>query len=235
MPIKSGAPFEMVGVDCLGPVPCSMRKNKYVVLFSDYATHWIEGRALPSIEAPLIAEAFYELIITRHGCPLKLVSDQGSNFLSSLMKDVYKMMGTQKLNTTAYHPQTDGLVERLNQTLAHAITMYAHQNQKTWCQYLHSFLFAYRTSITTSMDEHPFRLLYGREPRLPMDAALLPPSSLSVKDSAHRSVLVKNIELAQKLALEFYNNSQEKMKRNYDKNAALYFLVKILMFIENNR
>ena len=60
-------------------------------------------------------------MISRHGVPSELLSDRGTVFLSKLMLDVYKIMGIQKTNTTAYHPQTDGLVERFHCTLTNML------------------------------------------------------------------------------------------------------------------
>ena len=130
--VPIGSAFEKIGVDCLGPLPLTKKGNQYIVVFSCYFSKWPEAAALPSIEAPRIAKAFYDLIITRHGAPRQLLSGRGSNFMGKFMTEIYKIFDVKKLSTTSYHPQADGQVERLNATLAQSLTMYANSNQDNW-------------------------------------------------------------------------------------------------------
>ena len=183
MPIPIGLAFDRVAVDLLGPLPLTKSGNKHIVIFADYRTKWVEGAALPSTEASRIAQVFFDLIISRHSCPHTLLSDRGSQFMSKLMSEIYTIMNIKKLNTSSYRPQTDGLVERFNGTLAQSLTMYCNNNQTDWDQYLQGVLFGYRTSSSSATDETPFFLLYGRHPRLPMDVTLLPLSKLSADNS----------------------------------------------------
>ena len=68
----------------------------------------------------------------RHGVPTQLLSDRGASFLSNLMKKVYELLGLKKVNTTAYHPQTDGLVERFNHTLTDMLSKKGKKGGKDW-------------------------------------------------------------------------------------------------------
>ena len=85
------------------------------------------------------------------------------------------ILGVKKVNTTAYHPQTDSLVERFNRTLADMLTKRRGNGDKEWDEILPYALFAYRSTEQVSTGESPFRLLYGRDPQLPTETALNPP------------------------------------------------------------
>ena len=111
----------------------------------------------------------YESSVEEH-----LLSDRGANFLSALVQDVCKYLNIKKINTSGYHPQTDGLVERFNSTLIHMISS---NNGKDWDKQLPYLLFAYRVTIQESTKESPFYLLYGRDPRLPTENALSMPTT----------------------------------------------------------
>ena len=129
-------------------------------------------------------------------------------------------MNTCKLNTTAYHPQTDGLVERFNGTLAEGLSMYVSSHQKDWDRHIPMIHFAYRVSPHASTGESPFYLLYGREPRLPVDAALLSPSAhLSSSVAEHRARILTNLENAQHIVSSKTQLAQQKMKEYCDRNS----------------
>ena len=119
-----------------------------------------------------IAKLFVEQIVCRHGVPAQLLSDCGAAFLSHLLTEICKLLGVEKLNTTAYHPQTDGLVERFNRTLTDMLAKKVEQSEKNWDNHLPFVLFAYRASLQESTGESPFYLLYGRDPRLPTTLGL---------------------------------------------------------------
>ena len=106
-----------MAVDVLGPFPPSSRGNRYVVIFSDYLTRWCEAFPFPSVGATVIARLLVDEIIARHGAPRVLLSDRGTNVLSKIVAEVCKIFRIHKVNTSSYHPQTDGLVERFNSTL----------------------------------------------------------------------------------------------------------------------
>ena len=112
-PIPVSGPFDRIGVDVI-QFPKSSRGNQYAVVFVDYLTKWPEVFAMPDQSAITIARLLVEQIIAWHGVPAEVLSDRGAVFLSKLMKEVNQLMGIHKVNTTAYHPQTDGLVERFN-------------------------------------------------------------------------------------------------------------------------
>ena len=76
-------------------------------------------------------------------------------------------MGWKKLNTTAYHPQTDGLAEHFNRTLTDMLAKKVEQSGKDWDTHLPFMLFVYRASLQESTKESPFYLLYGRDPKYP--------------------------------------------------------------------
>ncbi len=115
-PIPVGGPFHRVAVDIL-QLPLTAQGNSYVAVFMDYFTKWPEAFAIPNQKAETITRLFVEQIICRHGIPEELLSDRGTNFLSTLIQEICQLLGVKKINTSGYHPQTDGLVEKFNSTL----------------------------------------------------------------------------------------------------------------------
>ena len=115
-PIPVNDPFDRIGVDVI-QFPRSHGGNQYAVVFMDYLTKWPEVFAVPDQTAATIATLLVEHIVSRHGVPSEVLSDRGKAFLSALLREVELLLGFHKVNTSAYHPQTDGLVERFNCTL----------------------------------------------------------------------------------------------------------------------
>ena len=104
------------------------------------------------------------------GVPEYLLSDGGTNLLSNLMKDVCEVL---ELNTTAYHPQCDGIVERFNRTLKSMLRKHAAQFGKEWDKNLYGVLWAYSNTPHGSTHEKPSFLLFGMDLRSPVEAELL--------------------------------------------------------------
>eukprot|EP00794_Sanderia_malayensis_P004017 gene4017-4563_t len=130
-------------------------------------------------------------------------------------------MNTRCLHTTSYHSQTDGLVERFNATLAKGFSMYVSSHQKDWDKHIPLILFAYRVSPNATTGESPFYLLYDREPRLPIDTALLMQDmNLSSSVAEHRERIVRNLEEAQRIISSNTELAQQRMKFQYDKTSA---------------
>ena len=124
-----GAPMERVGVDVLGPFPVTDSGNRYVLVAMDYFTKWPEAYAVPDQSAATTAERLVEEMFARFGVPAELHSDQGRNFESQVFGEVCRRLGVHKTRTTPLHPQSDGLVERFNRTLATQLAILSSQHQ----------------------------------------------------------------------------------------------------------
>ena len=96
LPIPVQDAFDRVACDIIGPFPVSKAGNRYVVVFSEYLTKWVECFLVPSIEASVIARLLVDEIFCRQGAPRTRLSDRGSNFLSSLVSEVCKLLNTKK-------------------------------------------------------------------------------------------------------------------------------------------
>ena len=98
----------------------------------------------------------------RYGCTQILLSDQGREFVNKVNKHLFKRFKTEHRISSAYHPQTNGLVERYNQTLQRSLVKLVNNNQDDWDELLDGVLFAYRTSRQKSTKFSPFELMYCR-------------------------------------------------------------------------
>ena len=162
-------PFHMMGMDILGPLKETVNGNKYIIVFTDYLTRWPEAFAIKNREAKTIAKVFINEIVSRHSAPKILLSDQAKEFMSKLIQEISSYLTTNKIKTTAYHAQCNGLTERFNATLCQLLSNYVDINQTNWDDFIPVALFAYRSSVQETTLKTPFELLYNREPRLPND------------------------------------------------------------------
>ncbi|XP_071490086.1 uncharacterized protein [Diadema antillarum] len=163
-----GRPFRKVAMDIVGPLPRSKKGNKYILVLCDYATRYPEAVPLPSVEAEKVADELIK-IFSRVGIPDELLTDQGSNFMSLLMKQLCSSLGIKQLRTSPYHPQANGLVERFNGTLKGMLKPYTTEGDVTWDELIPYVLFAYREVPQESTGFSPFELLYGHRVRGPLD------------------------------------------------------------------
>lgn len=214
--IVASEPFETVGVDILGPLKKSNNGNKYIIVFTDYFSKWVECAAIPDYSALTTAEQLVNLIICRHGAPRKLISDKGKNFLSEIVTETCTLMKIKKLNTTAYHPQTDGLTERFNRTLIKMLTSFTNSHGEDWDVWLQLVLFAYRTSVQTSTQFTPFQMLYGREPKLPLDRILEREQQIPKSESQFVKEITNNLTEIHQIANQNLMDARSKQKTNYD-------------------
>ncbi|KAE8905940.1 hypothetical protein PF006_g10126 [Phytophthora fragariae] len=169
MPVQElSGPFSLLVVDAIGPLVSTPRGHKYILVFADYFTRWVEA-----LDTLTFVRVMVDEVLCRHGVPERLLSDRGTKFISELSKSFYETLGIKKLFGAAYHPQTRGLVERFNGTLIGMLRMFVSEAQSDWDLYLPRVLFAYRTSYHDSLGDTPFFSLYGRDPVLPLDLAFL--------------------------------------------------------------
>ena len=116
-PIPVLRPFQILGIDVMD-LPVTEKGNRHVVVIQDLFTKWpFLVFPVPDQKASCIAKLVVEEVVPLFGVPESLLSDRGTNLLSCLVLNVCKILGITKLNTTAYHPQCDGAVERFNRTL----------------------------------------------------------------------------------------------------------------------
>jgi Integrase zinc binding domain/Integrase core domain len=172
-PIKVRQLFDQLGMDIVGPLPKTARGNTHIVVATEYLTKWPEARAIPDAKASSVVSFFYEDIICQHGCPKELLTDRGTHFVNEMLDSMCNTLGVKHKLSTAYHPQTNGLVERFNRTLCEALAKYAGEKKDDWDLYLPSVLFAYRTKRHEVTRHEPFYLMYGREAVLPVEFLVL--------------------------------------------------------------
>ena len=209
--------WQIMAMDLMGPLtPSGPDNHVYILVMGEYLTRYVTVASLPDQTAESVAKAFIKNIITRHGVPEKVLTDQGTNFMSDLMASLYKQCGVTAIRTSAYRPQCDGMVERVNRTLADIIASYVTKEPSKWSEFLDVAAFAYNTAVHSSTGYSPFYLMYGREAREPDD--LLPPArnrNLTDVNMIFSQQWYDAIEIA-KARLE---EAKEKQKEYYDRNA----------------
>ena len=156
--VPIGVPFKKIGI--VGPLPRSNKGNRFILTVADFATRYPEAFPIPSQTAEVVADALIELF-SRVGIPDEIVSDQGTNFMSSLITQLCETLGILKIKSSVYYPQTNGLVERLNGTLKSMLSKFVHDEPKTWDKVLPYVLFSYREVPEASTGFSPFELVYG--------------------------------------------------------------------------
>ena len=218
-PIPVQRPFQIMGVD-VTELPQTKQGNKYVVVFQDFFSKWPAVYPVSNQKAVRLARLLVDEIILMFGVPEALLSDRGTNLLSHLMLDVCDLLGVKKLNTTVYHPQCDGMVERFNRTLKTMLRKHAACFENQWDQYLSGVLWAYRNTPHDSTGEKPSFLLFGLDCRSPTEAALLPTHPLEPTDiSDYQEELMLSLSAARDLAAKSIRRTQRKYKTQYDRKA----------------
>ncbi|MES9902836.1 MAG: reverse transcriptase domain-containing protein [Sedimenticola sp.] len=162
-------PFERIAMDIVGPIPTTSDGNRFILVVSDYFTKWPEAFALKDHKALTVAQILVDEIICRYGIPSRLHCDQGRDFESRVIQEVCRLLDVKKTRTTPYHPESDGLVERLNRSLVQMLRTVGEKNQKDWDKQLPKILLAYRSSVHSTTKFTPHFLMFGREVQLPID------------------------------------------------------------------
>ena len=164
-----GEPFEHTAMDIVGPLP----RTELVIFMSLLSVIILPGTQRQCCYATLMLNMWLRScmvkLFSRVGIPREILTDKGTNFTSQLLAEVYQLLHIHALHKSPYHPQTDGLVERFNQTLKSKLRKHATKEGKDWDRLLPYVLFAYREVPQGSTGFSPFVLLYRRAVRGPLD------------------------------------------------------------------
>ncbi|XP_062415775.1 uncharacterized protein LOC134107852 [Pungitius pungitius] len=216
-------PFERIGMDLIGPFHRSARGYRFVLVLMDYATRYPEAVPLRNISAKSVAQALFQ-VISRVGIPKEILTDQGTSFMSRTLGELYGLLGIKSVRTSVYHPQTDGLVERMNRTLKSMIRKFISDDERNWDKWLDPLLFAVREVPQASTGFSPFELLFGRSPRGVLD---LIKESWEEGPSPGKNEIQYVLDLRAKLhtlgrmSRENLLQAQERQQRLYNRGAKL--------------
>ncbi|GFV98118.1 transposon Tf2-9 polyprotein [Trichonephila clavipes] len=156
IPIVSNYPNETVMLDLLGPYPVSrVRRNRYVLVITDHFSKWAEIIPLKKASARVIADNFFDNYISRFGAPIKVISDNGSQFISDIFENLSERLGIRHVKTVVYRPQANR-TECINHDLVQMNANYANEEHGTWDQFLCEFAYAIRTAVNETTGENPW-------------------------------------------------------------------------------
>ena len=171
---------------------------------------------MQNTQAVTIARILVNEICFKFSPPQCLLSDLGSNFISEVVKETCNLFGIERIYTSPYHPQTDGLLEKFHSTLGKNLSMYVARDHKDWDLYVRGICYGYNTSICTESTQYsPFYLMFGREPYSPLDTIL--PSQRNVPNTVSEYAL--QLAHAREVAKQNIADTQERIKMRYDETS----------------
>ena len=213
-----GVPMERWAVDVLGPLPLSNKKNLYLLVIGDYFTKWVDAIPMKNQKVTTIAHKIIDRIVTIFGVPMAIHSDQGRSFESEIFQEMCTILGIEKTRTTPYRPQSDGMIERANRTIADMLTAFVSKNQKDWDDLIPILMLAYRSSVHESTGISPNEMVFGRTIALPSDLVLgrVEPETENTNSSKFADSLADKLAKVHDLARQKLNLSCQNMIREYN-------------------
>ena len=192
----------------------AIQRGQHILVITDHFTRYAQAIPTKNQTARTTAEAFYQNYIVHYGIPDRIHSDQGANFESKIIKELCSLTGMTKSRTTSYHPMGNGMCERFNRTLLDMLGTLEPDRKKNWKAYDGPLVHSYNCTRHESTGVSPYFIMFGRDPRLPVDVAFglrgMTTGSNYIKDLRDR------LEYAHHLAAEASKKAQQRQKQNYD-------------------
>jgi hypothetical protein len=157
----------LVSMDITGPLMTAPSGNKYILSIIDHASRWCEMIPLPTKTSLDITEAFYNHWICRYGLPACVLTDNAKEFKAKVLVDLCKRLHIERRFTSFYNPSCQGKNERVHATIKSMLRKLMQDDTSQWEKHLHACLFAYRTTVHSSIGVSPYYLQYGDFPNLP--------------------------------------------------------------------
>jgi hypothetical protein len=219
-------PFTRIAIDVVGPLPkCKNTDNRFILTVIDLATHYPEAIALPNHTAQSVAKALVT-VFSHFGFSREVLSDQGTDFQSDLMKIFLQDFGISHVTCSTHHPESNGCLERFHRTLKGMIRSLVDRFEDSWDECLPWVLFSYRECPVETLGFSPFELLYSYPVRGPL--GLIKDMWLDGGDALFKAKpnvlsfmldMRERLRVSRDLALDTANQSRSKAKKWYDKKA----------------
>ncbi|XP_041823979.1 uncharacterized protein LOC121628739 isoform X2 [Melanotaenia boesemani] len=161
-------PFELLGMDLVGKLKTTSDGYQYICVLIDYYTKWPQAYPLKTKSAEEVTKCLLKFVY-QFEAPKRVLTDQGKEFVNEINKKVCKMLGIQRSLCAPYHPQTNGLVERMNGTIQRALSKLVQSKPEEWEKHLDAVLFGLRTKRQVTTKLSPYFMMFGREARYPTE------------------------------------------------------------------
>ena len=177
-----GTAFEKISMDIVGKLPIASAQNQYILTIQGNFTKYPLAIPLPNHQAGTIADAFDKKFICIYDSPKAGLTDQGANFLRNLMRKMGKRFRIRQFKTTAYHPQSNGSLERSHHVLKEYLKQFIENNAE-WNDWIELVMFSYNTSVHEGTKCTPYGLVLGK---------LAPYEVLEILGKGNIKISVKN-------------------------------------------
>ena len=217
--IESTQPLELLCVDFLKLEPCKGNVENILVI-TDHFSRFAQAVPTKNQSAKTTAKVIFDHFVVHYGVPVRLHSDQGRNFTSSVIRHLCELLSVSKSQTTPYHPMGNGQCERFNSTLLSMLGTLDNSQKSDWKSYVPSLVHAYNCTRSEVTGFSPYYIMFGRHPRLPVDLLLG-----RVDDQKSESYgefvksLKKRLEHAYLVASEKAQEAQQTYKERYDQKS----------------
>jgi hypothetical protein len=161
-PIVSYYPLDLLVIDFIGPLPTTRRQNRFILSIVDHFSKYAIAMPTARQDSKTVIECLTQYC-SIFGRPKRILSDQGKCFVSHEFQEWCKYWNITKATSTSYHPQTQGICERYNQTIMGILKKYAYECPETWCETLPLAVYAYNSSIQDTIAITPFEVMFGRK------------------------------------------------------------------------
>ncbi len=173
----SGAPFDCVSFDVMGPLPIIVNGNRFILTMIDYFSKWAEAYALPNHQAETVADCIVNWWIAHHGIPVRIHSNNAPEFRGHVVSQLKKMLSMKGTFKLPYRPQSNGLCEHMNQMIENIIKCTIRDDRATLDKSLDLVMMAYRATPQTSTGFTPNMLVTWRETNMAVDLIYGSPNS----------------------------------------------------------
>ena len=212
-----GFPFQKLSIDFVGPLPPSNKRNTWLLTIKDVFTRWMEAFPIRQANAANVAIVLEKEIFSRYGYPETIHSDRGTPFTSTLMKQVSDLTEIRLTQTPAYNPKSNA-VERAHRDLKAGLRAIMDDLKCDWEEALPHVLFAMRTTVCRQTGFTPFRLMFGREARIPLLALEPLPERKEEEDMLdYVRKYQKRIQETHQLARDHLQEAVQRQRTYYDR------------------